>query len=88
VAAEVKRARDGELSGVNMVAGDRRIYTWEKVQCMSESRRLTIDQGGVQTKKYEDCRAAIRFELYKFVQLEILRKACDWMMQPVGKSWR
>ena len=30
----------------------------------------------MQTKKYEDCRAAVRFELYKFVQLEILRKEC------------
>jgi len=48
--------------------------------------RLT--QGGVQTKKYEDCRAAVRLELYKFMQFEILRKSCDWMQQPVGKPWR
>lgn len=89
VTAETARARRGELEGTNVVPGDRRIYTiWEKVQCSSESRRLTISQGGVETKKYEDCRAAIRFELYKFVQLEILRKACDWMRQPVGKPWR
>ncbi len=89
VAAEVARAKKGELEGANLIAGDRRIYTiWEKIQCTSESHRLTVDQGGVQTKKYEDCRAAVRFELYKFVQLEILRKACDWMKQPVGKPWR
>jgi hypothetical protein len=89
VAAEVKRASDGNLKGQNIVGGDRRIYTvWEKIQCTSESKRMTINQGGIETHKYESCQAAIRFEVYKYIQLELVRKACDWMRQPVGKPWR
>lgn len=88
VTAEALRAREGEMSGGNVVAGDRRIYTvWEKVQCTSPSMRLTISTGPVTVKKYESCESAIRFEVYKFVQQELLRKVCDWMGEKVGTPW-
>jgi hypothetical protein len=89
VVAESKRARDGHVKGDNVTPGDRRIYTvWEKIECTSESKRLTISQGGITTRKYESCEAAIRYEVYKYVQLELLRKACDWLRQPAGKPWK
>jgi hypothetical protein len=49
--------------------------------------RLTISTGPVTVKKYESCESAIRFEVYKFVQQELLRKVCDWMGEKVGTPW-
>jgi hypothetical protein len=88
VTAEALRAKEGEMRGSNIITGDRRIYTvWEKVQCTSPSTRLTISTGPVTVKKYESCESAIRFEVYKFVQQELLRKVCDWMGANVGRPW-
>ena len=89
ITAEAIRARDGEMRGTNAVGGERRIYTvWEKVQCSSPSTRLTISTGPVTVKKYESCESAIRFEVYKYVQKDLLRKVCDWTGATVGKPWR
>jgi hypothetical protein len=89
VAAEVARAKIGEFTGSNLLAGDRRIYTvWEKIQCASPSTRLTISTGPVTVKKYASCEAAVRFEVYKYVHLELLRKACDFNRETVGKPWK
>ena len=86
--AEVLRARKAEMGGANALPGDRRIYTvWEKVQCSSPSTRLTISTGPVTVKKYESCDAAIRFEVYKYIQKDLLRKACG-TGSTVGKPWR
>jgi hypothetical protein len=87
--AEVSRARLGEMNGVNYLPGERRIYTvWEKIECTSASKRLSMTAAGVTTRKYESCQAAFRFEVYKYIQLEVLRKACDWMGDQVGEPWR
>jgi hypothetical protein len=89
VTAEVLRAKEGEMRGTNKIGGDRRIYTvWEKVQCTSPSTRLTISTGPVTVKKYESCESAIRFEVYKYIQKDLLRKVCDWTGATVGKPWR
>jgi hypothetical protein len=89
VTAEILRARKGEMGGTNILPGDRRIFTvWEKVQCTSPSKRLTISTGPVTVKKYESCQAAIRFEVYKYIQKELLRKVCDWTGATVGKPWK
>jgi hypothetical protein len=89
VTAEVLRARKEEMGGANALPGDHRIYAvWEKVQCSSPSTRLTISTGSVSVKKYESCDAAIRFEVYKFIQKDLLRKVCDWTGATVGRPWR
>jgi hypothetical protein len=88
VTAEALRAKEGEMRGNNLVTGDRRIYTvWEKVQCTRPNTRLMISTGPVTVKKYESCESAIRFEVYKFVQTELLRKIGDWMEERVGRPW-
>lgn len=85
VAAEAARARNGDLFASGGITGDRRIYTiWEKVQCSVPSAKLTIATVPVKVVRYESCEAAIRFEVYKFLQLELLRKVCDWMGRGVG----
>jgi len=89
VAAETVRAKRGHVEGASELSGDRRIYTvWEKVQCTAPTQKLTVKvRGHVIAKKYNSCRDAIRFEVYKYVQLELLRKFCDFLGEPVGKPW-
>ncbi len=90
VAAEVARAKYSEILGNNPVPGNKRIYTvWEKIQCTYPSTRLTIKVGlAPEIRKYENCQAAIRFELYKYIQLKLIRKICDLLGQDVGKPWK
>lgn len=91
VASEIARNKLSEMTGFNPVKGDRRIYTiWEKIECTYPSTRLTISStlSPIDIKKYESCRATFRYEAYKYVQKELLRRICDGFGSTEGLPWK
>jgi hypothetical protein len=90
VAAEIARNSLSSMTGYNPIKGDRRIYTiWEKIDCTYPSTKITTKVGPLpETRKYDSCEAAIRFEVYKYIQTKYLRKICDAFGQKAGKPWK
>ena len=73
---------------INSTAANRRIYTvWEKISCPSISAKVTIERAGFSISKYESCKSAIRYEVYKFIQTELIRIICDALGQKEGLPW-
>lgn len=88
--AETARAKSGRFYGRNPTRGGRRIYTiWEKISCTGKSMIVKTKVGPApEITKYQSCRDAIRFEVYKFVQLKLLRRICNALGQEEGKPWK
>lgn len=74
---------------INPLEGNRRIYTvWENVDCEVSSSRTTIKAAGIiDIESYDNCKAAIRFRVYAFLQNELFRQICDYLGQNPGKPW-
>lgn len=90
VAAEIARNKLSQMTGHNPIKGDRRIYTiFEKIQCIYPSTRTTTKVGFTpEIRKYNSCRSAVRYEVYKYIQTKLLRKICNAFGQTEGKPWR
>lgn len=78
------------MTGYNPIKGDRRIYTvFEKIDCVYPSNRITTKVGFTpEIRKYESCRSAVRYEVYKYIQTKMLRNICDAFNQYEGKPWK
>ncbi|MBY0517485.1 MAG: hypothetical protein K2P81_11280 [Bacteriovoracaceae bacterium] len=89
LAAEVSRMKAAQLGKGNILSGDRRIYTiWEKVSCVSQSTKVTEQVRPMPSVTfYDSCTSAVRFEVYKYVQLKLLRRICDSFGATEGKPW-
>ena len=89
LAAEVSRMKAAQLGKGNILSGDRRIYTiWEKVSCVSQSTKVTEQVRPLPSVTfYDSCTSAVRFEVYKYVQLKLLRRICDSFGATEGKPW-
>lgn len=88
-AAEVARMKYAELSGRNLIPGDRRIYTlWEKVDCTPDFNLTHFKTSLFELKYYSNCKAAVKFEVIKYVHTKLLRKICDLMGQKAGDPWK
>lgn len=90
VAGEIARNRLSEMTGSNPIKGDRRIYTvFEKISCVYPSARVTTKVGiAPEIRKYDSCRSAVRYEVYKYIQTKFLRKICDAFYQKEGAPWK
>lgn len=88
IAAEIARNKNAQKNGDNLIPGDKRIYTvWEKIECKSETQKVTTEILGNRLSKYSNCEKAIQLEVYKYIQTKLLRKICDLFGQKVGKPW-
>lgn len=87
--AELARMRMAQLGKNNPLSGDRRIYTiWEKVSCVSQSTKVTEEVKPLPSSTfYDSCTSAVRFEVYKYVQLKLVRRICDSFGETEGKPW-
>lgn len=73
---------------LNPSNSNRRIYTvWEKISCPSPSAKITLKRAGFSITRYESCKSAIRYEVYKFIQLDLIRIICDVLGQQEGNPW-
>ena len=90
VPTELIRQKLAQTTGENSVSGDRRIYTiFEKVTCIYPSTRTTTRTPlGTETRKYDSCKDAIRYEVYKYIQTKYLRNICDAFKQIEGQPWK
>lgn len=88
--AEVARLQTNRISGENSIGGDRRIYTiWEQISCSAQSQITEVTTpGGFQIKQYDSCSRAVQFEVYKYVQLKLLRRVCDSLGFKTGAPWK
>lgn len=88
-AAELARMKMAQLGKDNPLPGDRRIYTiWEKVSCISQSTKVTEQVNPLPSVTfYDSCTSAVRFEVYKYIQLKLLRRICDSLGETEGKPW-
>ena len=78
-----------ELTGRNLIPGDRRIYTlWEKVDCTPDFHLTHFKTSLFEMKYYSNCKAAVKFEVIKYVHTKLLRKICDLMSQKAGDPWK
>lgn len=92
VGTEIYRARYEEILGKSLLPGKKRVYTiFEEISCQPE------DEAGVPIyqKKvgpvwaWEQCNAAIRYEVTKYFQKRLLRKVCDTALaSPIGGPFR
>lgn len=89
LASEVTRMKAAQLGKGNVLSGDRRIYTiWEKISCVSQSTKVTEQVRPLPSVTfYDSCTSAVRFEVYKYVQLKLLRRICDSFGATEGKPW-
>lgn len=88
-AIEIARAKYADITGKNHLPGKKRIYTiWEKVQCNYPATKIKWKSKAGEFTYYSDCGAAIRYEVYKFVQQKFLRRICDGLGQKVGDPWK
>jgi hypothetical protein len=89
VGAEIARAKYENLSGKSMLPGKKKVYTiYEQVTCEPKSYVADLGMG---IKKYGKCEEAVKFEVRKFIQTRILRKACDASFlfnSPLGKPFK
>jgi len=88
--AEITRLQKNKITGENDISGDRRIYTiWENITCSSNSQITEVTTPvGLQIKQYDSCSQAIQFEVYKYVQLKLLRRICDSVGYKKGDPWK
>ncbi len=89
LAAELTRMKSAQLGKGNALSGDRRIYTiWEKVSCVAQSTKVTEQVKPLPSVTfYDSCTSAVRFEVYKYVQLKLLRRICNSFGETEGKPW-
>lgn len=87
--AELARMKVAQNGGANPLSGDRRIYTiWEKISCLSPSTKITEQVHPLPSVSfYDSCKSAVQFEVYKYVQLKLLRRICNSFGQLEGKPW-
>ena len=87
--AEIARMKYAEITGRNLIPGDRRIFTvWEKVGCQAKFNVTHIDTKIFKSSQYSSCKDAIRFEVIKYIHKKLLRKICDLLGQNTGKPWK
>ena len=88
--AEISRLQKNKITGQNDISGDRRIYTiWENITCSSNSQITEVTTPvGFQIKGYDSCSQAIQFEVYKYIQLKLLRRICDNVGFKKGDPWK
>lgn len=89
LSAELARMKSAQLGKNNPLSGDRRIYTiWENVSCISQSSKVTEQVSPLPSVTfYDSCTSAVRFEVYKYIQLKLLRRICDSFGETEGKPW-
>lgn len=88
VAAETARYQQASSGNGNAISGNRRIFTiWEKITCVNPSTRIQ-ESFPVHLNYYSNCRDAIKYEVYKYVQLKYLRKICNVLSQEEGAPWK
>jgi hypothetical protein len=88
VAAEAVRYNPASSGEGNAISGNRRIYTiWEKITCVNPATRIQ-ESFPVHLNYYSNCRDAIRYEVYKYVQLKYLRKICNALKFEEGAPWK
>lgn len=87
--AEVARMKNSQSGGNSLIPGDRRIYTiWEKISCTSQSQKITEEIPLMPTISfYDSCQSTFKFEVYKYVQLKLLRRICDSLGEVEGLPW-
>ena len=90
VASEIRRLKKADEEGENSLPGDRRIYTlWEKIECKADAVKITTKPlNALKISEYKSCKEAIRFEVYKFIQTELLRDLCDLLKQKQGRPFK
>lgn len=81
VGPEIARAKYEDMSGESLLPGKKRVFTiFEKVHCKPHKTNGT---GDLQRKEvagipyWNDCAAAVRYEVRKYVQRKLLRPVCD-----------
>lgn len=87
--SEIARMKSAQLGGNNPITGDRRIYTiWEKISCTSPSVKITEQVKPLPSVTfYDSCSSAVKYEVYKYIQLKLLRRICDSFGETQGKPW-
>ena len=87
--SEIARMKYAEITGNNLVPGDRRIYTiWENVICEPDVHVLHVQTPLGSYHQYNDCEKAVKFEVIKYVHQKLIRRVCNLLGQDVGKPWK
>lgn len=87
IASEGSRYATTSSGGQNSISGNRRIYTiWEKIKCKSKTTK--VENSFPPLIVYKSCQDTIQYEVYKYIQLKLLRKICNALKQEEGAPWK
>lgn len=92
VGPEIARAKYEDMSGESLIPGKKRIFTiFEKIHCKPKKS----DGGELKRAElagipyWNDCAAAVRYEVRKYVQRKLLRPICDKVLDHhLGEPFR
>lgn len=86
-ALEYQRYKKSSMGEGNELGGNRRIFTvWEKITCVNKTKK--IENSFPPVTEYSSCRDAIKYEVYKYVQLKFTRKMCNFIGYKEGYPWK